>query len=218
MAKLSDSQRLKMLKKAVEQLEMTNEGWKQAQGHLNDHGHWKTAKQLLHALEIDLAPAPKPPPKKAPALGPVFVRDKSILMYPPTHHTSGLPLYSAFDGGWVEGKNVIAPEPVRVTRHSGNSNSGYSLYATGESGLKYYFQHMESAERAAVGSKVAKGGKIGVIGDFVGARVPHLHLGINIEALAGSGKQLKYGNPELPIERRDYTLGAPLIGKQLAAI
>jgi Peptidase family M23 len=209
---MTDKQRLALLESAVDRLEKTRQGWVQAKDDLAKHGHWKAAMQQLRALEHDLKPPPKPPPAKVPALGPVFTGDKSLLTYSPTHQTSGLPLYAAFDGGWVKGKRVIAPELVTVTRHSGNSNSGFSLYATGKSGLKYYFQHMESAGRAAVGSKVAKGGKIGVIGDFVGANVPHLHLGINVEALAGNGKQLKYGKTG---HGPDYTTGSPVIGAQL---
>ena len=125
----------------------------------------------------------------------------------PTHDTSGLALYSAFDGGWKKGLQVLAPEAMKVTRHSGTDSGGFSVYATGVSGLLYYFQHMESAGRAPVGATVAKGSKIGVLGDFVGARVPHLHLGINIETLAGKGKQLKYGKTGTG---PPYTVGSPI--------
>lgn len=216
---MTDKQRLALLRDAIARLEKTGEGYVQAKKNLGEHGHWKAAMQQLRAIEGDLAPPPKPPPPKVPKLGPVFTGDKSLLAYSLTHATSGLPLYPALDGNplvpWAKGAKVIAPEPVTVTRHSGNANSGWSLYATGKSGILYYFTHMESAGRAAVGAKVKKGGKIGVIGDFVGANVPHLHLGLNVEALAGKGKQLKYGASG---KGPDYTHGSPTIGAQLSVM
>jgi hypothetical protein len=215
---MNDQERLRLLRNAIDRLEKTGQGFVQAQKAINTHGHWKAAMQILRALEEDLAPAPPPPPPpppKVPALGPVFAGDKSLLQCSPTHDTSGLGLYSAFDSGWKKGLLVLAPEAMTVTRHSGTASGGFSVYATGVSGLLYYFQHMESAGRAPVGRAVAKGGKIGVLGDFVGARVPHLHLGINIEALAGKGKQLKFGKTGTG---PSYTVGSPDIGAQLAQL
>lgn len=140
-------------------------------------------------------------------LGPIVKGDKSILEHDLTHATSGLSLYPAFDTGWTEGVGVLAPEPVTITRHSGGSESGWSLYATGESKLRYYITHLRSG-RAAVGAKVPKGGWLGNVGNFVGARVPHAHVGINVELLLGAGKQLKHNT--------NYTHGQPTIGAQLA--
>lgn len=211
---MTDKERLMHLEAAMASLEKTREGYVEAKKDLKKHGNWRNAMKHLLALEKDLKPDPKPP-SGVPQLGPACAGDKSVLTYSPTHATSGLPLYPAFDSGWKKGMRVVAPEAMTVTRHSGNSSGGFSLYATGVSGLKYYFQHMESAGRAPEGSKVPKGGKIGVLGDFVGARVPHLHLGINIEKIAGKGKQLKYGRTG---KGPDYTTGSPSIGAQLAAI
>lgn len=202
---MTDTERLRKLRRARAELEQTRVGWVQAKDNLSNHGHWKTAMQLLLALEEEFAP-------DVPALGPVIPGDKSLLLQSLTHATTGLSYYPAFDCGWKQGVSCLASEPVTVTRHSGNANSGFSVYATGESGLRYYYQHMESAGRAAVGSKVKKGGKIGAIGDFVGARVPHLHLGINIEQLAGKGKQLKYGKTG---NGPPYTTGSPTVAVQL---
>lgn len=144
-----------------------------------------------------------------PALGPMCPGDKSVLDHDLTHATSGLALYPAFDSCWSEGDPVIAPEQVKITRHSGGSFSGWSLYATGASGLRYYVTHLRS-ERASVGSIVPKGGRIGTVGNFVGARVPHAHVGINAEALLGTGRELMHNT--------NYTHGQPTVGTQLRAL
>jgi hypothetical protein len=142
-------------------------------------------------------------------LGPIFSGGPSLLDYDLTHATSGLARYPAFDGGWTPGTAVIAPERVKVTRHSGGSYAGWSLYATGDSGLRYFITHIR-AERAAVGSTIAKGGRLGTVGDFVGARVPHAHVGVNVELLLGAGAQLAHNT--------NYTNGKPTIGAQLDAL
>jgi murein DD-endopeptidase MepM/ murein hydrolase activator NlpD len=144
-----------------------------------------------------------------PALGPVVLGDKSLLDHDLTHATSGLPLYPAFDTGWKDGSRVLAPENVTVTRHSGGSFAGWSVYATGASGLRYFITHLRSG-RAAVGAKVNAGGLLGTVGDFVGARVPHAHVGVNAEALLGPGKQF--------LHNVNYTHGQPTIRQQLAAL
>lgn len=141
------------------------------------------------------------------SLGPIIAGDKSILEHDLTHATSGLALYPAFDAGWREGDAVIAPERVKVTRHSGGPSAGYSFYADGlDSKLRYYVTHLRST-RAAVGTILAPGGRLGTVGNFEGARVPHAHVGVNAEALLGAGKQLKHNT--------NYTHGQPTIGQQL---
>ena len=142
-------------------------------------------------------------------LGPIIQGGRSILQEDLTHATSGLPLYPAFDTGWTPGSVVVAPERLKVTRHSGGAYSGYSIYATGDSGIKYYVTHL-SPWRTEVGVTVPKGGRLGSVGRFVGARVPHAHVGINVELLFGAGKQLKHNT--------NYTHGAPTIGKQLVIL
>lgn len=141
-------------------------------------------------------------------LGPIIQGDKSILDHDLTHATSGLSLYPAFDTGFSEGAVVIAPERVTVTRHSGGSHSGWSFYAIGESKLRYYVTHL-NWNRTPVDRVVEKGGRLGTVGNFVGARVPHAHCGINVELLLGTGKQLKHNT--------NYTHGQPIIREQLSA-
>jgi hypothetical protein len=142
-------------------------------------------------------------------LGPIVQGGRSILLEDLTHATSGLPLYPAFDTGWRAGDIIIAPEPLRITRHSGGPYAGYSFYASGDSGIDYYVTHL-NFWRARVGARILTGGKLGAVGHFVGARVPHAHVGINVERIFGKGKQLKH--------HTNYTHGAPTIGKQLVIL
>jgi hypothetical protein len=212
---MTDKERLKLLREALSRLEMTNQGYKQAVADINKNWHWKTAMQVLHALEDDLTPqpAPKRPIGKTPDLGAVYPGGKSVLDEKLTHATGGLPLYPAVDTNW-RALRVIAPEGGMVTRHSGGGSLGFSLYLTGDSGLKYYFQHMNEAGRAPLG-RLKKGGKIGTVGsakDFPDVNVAHNHVGINAEAILGAGKQLKYGKTG---NGPQYTLGASTVRKQL---
>lgn len=140
-------------------------------------------------------------------LGPIIAGDKSILDHDLTHATSGLALYPAFDTGWREGDTVIAPELVTVTRHSGGPDAGWSLYATGASGLRYYITHLRF-DRVGAGLQRAKGARLGTVGNFPGARVPHAHVGVNAEALLGAGRQLRHNT--------NYTHGQPTIGSQIS--
>jgi Peptidase family M23 len=139
-------------------------------------------------------------------LGPVFNGGASVLAHDCTHLTSGIPLYPAFDDAFTQGTTIIAPEEITITRDS-SSNPGDACYADGKSGLRYWFGHLASAP--AVGKKIAKGNTIGkVCANSVGGG-PHVHVGVNVERLWGSGKQLKAHD--------NYTHGAPLIGDQLGS-
>ena len=98
---------------------------------------------------------------------------------------------------------MIAPEKVTVVRAS-SSNPGDACYLEGASGIQYWMGHMVSAP--AVGKVISKGGTIGKVGSFSGY-TPHLHCGVNVEKLWGSGKELKHGN--------NYSVsGIPTIRKQ----
>ena len=137
-------------------------------------------------------------------LGPTFNGGKSVLQHDCTHATSGIPKYPAFDDAFSQGTCIIAPEDIEVTQAS-SSNPGDACYAKGKSGLKYWFGHLSQAP--SVGTKIKKGYTIGkVCSNSVGGG-PHVHVGINVEGLWGSGAQLKH--------HTNYTHGAPLIGDQL---
>ena len=146
------------------------------------------------------------PVDKVPDLGPVFSGGKSVLKHDLTHATSGISLYPAFDDAFAQGKTIIAPEDIEVTKAS-SSSPGDACYAKGKSGLQYWFGHLTSAP--AVGTKIAKGKKIGVtcVNNMGGG--PHVHVGVNVEKLWGAGKQMTH--------KTSYSHGAPLIGDQLAA-
>jgi Putative peptidoglycan binding domain len=160
------------------------------------------------AVSINLmkgAAAPDAPPRPIiPPLGPLSKGGRSVLDQDCTHATSGIPLYPAFDEVWGENKTVIAPEPLVVTR-VGGSRPGKAFYADGVSGIRWWFGHLQASP--AVGTKFAKGQKIGVT--FHPYDVAHVHCGVNVERLWGKGKQLAH--------HTNYTHGAPRIGTQLAA-
>lgn len=149
---------------------------------------------------------PKPQPW-LPDLGPVWKGGKSVLEQDLTHATSGLPLYPAFDDAFVEGRELIAPERMRVTRDS-SSHPGDAFYALGVSRLRYWFGHL--AEAPTVGTKFEKGEFIGVVGPNTIGGGPHVHVGVNVELLFGPGSELEH--------HTNYTHGAPTIGTQLAKV
>lgn len=163
------------------------------------------ALDTLRLLLLDLDP---PKPEGVPNLGPVIAGGRSILREDLTHATDGVPGYTAFDTGIGRpGLAVIAPEQVTVTkigqfvRRDGSPN-GRSVYATGRSGLRYVFGHLENVPK--VGAKIGKGGRVGTISP--NHEAPHLHLGIDARPLIG--RELDH--------HADYTHGGAPLGEQLA--
>jgi len=144
------------------------------------------------------------PDTKVPSLGPMWDGGLSMLDQDCTHATSGIPNYPAFDDAFVAGRKIIAPENLEITKAS-SSNPGDACYATGDSKIKYWFGHLESAP--SVGMRFKKGATIGTVLDHDVGGGPHVHCGVDTRPL--TGKTLKH--------HTDYTHGAPLIGDQLAA-
>jgi hypothetical protein len=142
----------------------------------------------------------------APDLGPVYAGGTPVLDQDCTHATGGIPLYPAFDDCWTVGRSVIAPEGLVVVGQS-SAEFGDAFYADGDSGCKWWFGHLSSSPPN--GRRYRVGEVIGYVVDPKGASAPHVHTGLNVEALFGKGKQLTH--------HTNYTHGAPLIGKQLAA-
>jgi len=141
-----------------------------------------------------------------PDLGPVVKGGQSVLDHDCTHATGGIPLYPAFDDAFAQGLTIIAPEPLTVTRQS-SSRPGHAFYATGSSGIRYWFGHLDALP--AVGMKFAKGTRIGrTCANPIGGG-PHVHVGVNVETLWGKGRELAH--------HTNYTHGAPTIRAQLAA-
>lgn len=204
---MTDKERLELLEFALEELRKTREGF-DAAGQTG--GHWRRAMQRLEELQEDLEPKAAPAPGPAtgvPRLGPVWRGGKSILDHDLTHATGGLPLYPAFDDAFVAGREIIAPEAVTVTRDS-SARPGDAFYATGRSGIRYWFGHLVKAP--AVGTKFRKGQTMGIVLDHDVGGGPHVHVGINIEDVVAAGRELKHNT--------GYTHGAPLIGKQLSEL
>lgn len=146
-----------------------------------------------------------PPPPTLPPLGAVCVGGTPVLMQDLTHATSGLPLYPALDDAFGAGRTVIAPEPMIVTR-VGSSKPGVSCFCDGASGIRWWFGHLHAAPSAP---RYAKGEGFGKTCATVAGGGPHLHVGINVERLWGTGRQL--------LHHQNYTHGSVKIGVQLAA-
>lgn len=139
-------------------------------------------------------------------IGSVVASDVSVLDHDCTHATSGLPLYPAFDTAFGAGRKIVAPEDMEATKAS-HSTPGLAFYAIGESGLRYWFGHLDRTHLP--GERFSKGQFVGLtIPTDVGGG-PHCHVGVNVEALWGAGKEL--------VHHTDYTHGAPIIRAQLYA-
>lgn len=144
-----------------------------------------------------------------PDLGPLYAGGRSVLDHSPTHPTTGIPRYIAFDDAWRAGTVIIAPEDVEITRDS-SSYPGDACYALGTSTLEYWLGHLVKAPPK--GMTLARGERVGVVLDHSIGGGPHVHCGVNVEGLLGSGTQLEWGaNGDGP----DYTHGAPTIREQL---
>jgi hypothetical protein len=188
---VTDKQRVALLDSAIKELKQTTKGYS-ASG-----PHWREAMERLERLRRDLTPLPD--------LGPMWSGGKSILDHDLTHATAGIALYPAFDDAFNQGRVIIAPEPLVVIPPSTGSHPGRAFYARGRSRLKYWFGHLDRSQ--PIGTSFAKGAAIGrVAANNVGGG-PHVHVGVNIEELAGDGRQL--------LHHTNYTHGAPTIGAQL---
>jgi hypothetical protein len=137
-------------------------------------------------------------------LGPVEAGGQGVRDHDLTHATSGIPLYPAFDDVWYAGRNVLAPEPMVVTR-TGGASHGVAFYADGDSGLRWWFGHLNASP--PVGRSFSRGQVVGQVAAHPDA--PHVHVGINVERLWGTGQEMTHHS--------NYTHGAPLVGEQLDA-
>lgn len=163
---------------------------------------WKALKPYLTKAALELLD-PKP---AIPNLGPVMVGGQSVLLQDCTHATSGIPLYPAFDSCFRQGIDVIAPENMEVTRSS-SSRPGLAFYAAGDSSLMYWFGHLDRTH--SPGKVFRKGQVVGKVAPNSIGGGPHVHVGVNAEAILGPGKEFAH--------HTNYTHGAATIGAQLAA-
>jgi hypothetical protein len=202
---MTDKERLALLRSARADLRRTGQGHVQWVAGGKEGGYWKRAEAKLAKLEHDLEPP------KLPALGPIRRGGKSLLAYQLTHNTDGIPLYPAFDENWGVGAISIAPENLVVISPYTSASPGAAFYARGLSGIEYWVGH--TTRSPSIGTKFVKGQELARTVAQAGS--PHQHWGINVEALIGAGKQLKYGRDG---NGPDYTVGAASIGVQLAAL
>lgn len=197
---MTQKQLLAVVNRLEKHLHKTTEGYV---GHA-DGVHWRNATRELDRLKAGLQPKPK---RKVPALGPVVRGGTPILEQDLTHATGGLDGYPAFDDAVGHpGMAVIAPEALTVTRQSSarrrdGQPNGKAFYATGASGLQYWFGHVDVAP--AVGAAFRKGQRMAAIS--ANHEAPHVHVGINAHAVLGH---------ELA-HHTNYTHGAPKVGAQL---
>lgn len=155
--------------------------------------------------------APNPVPGKWEDIGPVQPGGRSLLDQSLTHDTSGIPLFPAVDTAWGGGGGVtvIAPEDCVVDTKDTSAGPGEAVYLTGVSELRHWVGHLD--RDWPLGRKFKKGDVIGKTLPIPGSS-DHAHWGVNVEAILGKGKELKWGrNGNGP----RYTLGAPTVGTQL---
>lgn len=147
-----------------------------------------------------------PPPPSWRNVGPIVAGDTSVLDHSCTHDTDGLDLYPAFDTAFGSGRKIVAPEDIEATRSS-HSHPGFAFYATGKSGLRYWFGHLDRTHER--GERFKKGQTVGYTVPTTIGGGPHCHLGVNVELLWGEGTELAH--------KTGYQTGAPTIRVQLRA-
>ncbi len=103
-----------------------------------------------------------------------FTHDWGFPRYTPTPHLhEGTDVFADF------GTPVVTSEPGKVISKGAAGAGGISVWARGDSGMAYYYAHLESwAQDLAVGQRVEKGQVIGFVGDSGNAEggSPHLHF------------------------------------------
>ena len=196
---MTEAQQLALLRTGINALKKTQQGHVQWVADGTPATHWKDAMAALRKLEADLKPSP------VPALGPVSLTGKSVLLHDLTHATAGIPLYPAFDDAFSQGMVILAPEDMEVIAPLTSSQPGYAFYAKGKSRIRYWFGHLD--RRPLPGTDFKKGAAVGKVGANNVGGGPHCHVGINVELLLGEGKQL--------LHHTNYTHGAPTVGTQL---
>lgn len=159
---------------------------KAAKGFDPEGGHYKAVLMELALLEAEHLPP------KLPALGPVTVGGRSILDFDFTHMTTGLgwPAFdTAFTGDPGPSMKIIAPENMTVDTKDSSASPGEAFYATGKSGIRYWFAHLK--DDPPLGTKFLKGQVVGwTVPTSVGGGT-HLHLAVNL--IPVTGRHARYG-------------------------
>ena len=143
-------------------------------------------------------------------IGPIVLGDQSVLEYDPTHKTTGIPLFIAFDADFLD-KPLICPEDMKVDTKDSGAHPGEAFYATGiKSRIRWWIGHLDRDHE--VGTVLRQGQLLGTPIDTSIGGGTHVHVALNCEAQLGKGKQLKYGKTG---NGPDYTHGSPTIREQL---
>jgi len=195
---MTNQERLNLLRDAEAVLKKTTKGYVQAG---TTGVNWKDAMAKLSRLENELLWS-----VLLNIMGPVFKGGKSLLLQDLTHPTSGIPLYPAFDDAFEVGTPIIAPEPLVVVEPLTSSSPGKAFYADGKvSGMGYWFGHLDRSPK--IGTNFKLGAFMAKVAPNSIGGGPHVHVGINVENILGSGKQFEH--------HTNYTHGAPLILTQI---
>ena len=106
----------------------------------------------------------------------------------PTHETSGLPGYMAFDYMAPAGTPCLAPVDGKIDRLSGKDPSlggspggplGYSIYLDGDNGKMYFLTHLDKV-KVKTGQRVRQGQKIAEVANGPSSwSSPHVHMGVH---------------------------------------
>lgn len=203
---MTDRQRAALLRSALADFRKTTEGYKTRPNGPNWRRGMGKAERLLDDLMFVV-----------PQLGPLVQGGLATSLHAPTHKTHGVDWpdgkpYIAFDSGFGKaGAPVLAVEALVVTRDS-SAQGGDAFYATGASGIRYWYGHLEG-RAPAVGTRFRKGQRVGTIDSGPGQSPggPHAHLGLDVTPLGLP--PLKWGRDG---DGPDYTFGSPTIGAQLA--
>ena len=179
-----------------------------ADGYKPNGVHYREIDKILNALEADFVVKPSWADIGAVTKGGASLLDMSL-----THQTHGIPLFPAVDTAWGAGVSMYAPESATVDTRDTSANPGEALYLTGRSGIRYWFAHID--RDYDLGTKFAKGAFLGKTVDTSAGGGPHGHVGVNGEKFLGKGKQFLYGRDG---DGPDYSLGAPTVRNQLAAL
>jgi hypothetical protein len=103
-----------------------------------------------------------------------FSHDWGFPRYSPVPHLhQGTDVFAAF------GTPVVSSEAAKVIQKGTVGAGGISVWLRGDSGMGYYYAHMQSwAKDLQVGQRIEKGYVIGFVGDTGNAEggAPHLHF------------------------------------------
>lgn len=122
-----------------------------------------------------------------------FSHDWGFPRYTPTPHThKGTDIFADF------GTPIVTSEAGKVIAKGATGAGGISAWVRGDSGMAYYYAHMQSwSTGLAVGQRVEKGYVIGFVGDTGNAEGGASHLHIQTHPGGGPGSPARDPKPFL---------------------